>query len=205
MEARGRPADAAPGAASAPPPGAAGLPLAPPQTASAGMPPAAAPGTLGVLPRGPSTGQGAGQTAAASPGPKSSLPQGTTREHYDYATSLMLQQQNFGAAETALREFVTVHPTDPLAGDAHYWLGETFYVRKDFQQAAFVFADAFQKYPDGKKAPDSLFKLGMSLSELGKTKEACTAFDRLTRNFPKAPAHLKSRIEVQQRKLKCQA
>jgi len=199
MEARQKPD----GAQAAPAPGAGGLPLAPPQVASSAPPPAM-PGTLGVLPKSQTPAQASGQTAAASPGPKSSLPQGTTRERYDYATSLILQQQNFGEAEKALREFVTVHPSDPLAGDAHYWLGETYFVRKDYQQAAFVFADAFQKYPDGKKAPDSLFKLGLSLAELGKTKEACTAFDRLVRNFPKAPAHLKSRIEVQQRKLKCQ-
>jgi tol-pal system protein YbgF len=157
-----------------------------------------------VLPRSQLTPPAASQSAAAGPGPASALPQGTPRQQYDYAVSLILQQQNFGDAEKALKAFVTTHPSDPLAGSAHYWLGETHFVRKDYQQAAFVFADAFQKYPEGPKAPDSLFKLGVSLAELGKTKEACTAFDRLERNYPKASANLKGRISVQQRKLKCQ-
>jgi tol-pal system protein YbgF len=204
-EGRTKPPEAGQPTAGMPPATPGGMPVVPPQVATTGAPDAA-PGTLGVLPRSQLNAPAGQQqqSAATSPGPKSSLPQGTPRQQYDHAVSLMLQQQNFGEAEKALKEFVTLHPTDPLAGSAHYWLGETHFVRKDYQQAAFVFADAFQKYPDGQKAPDSLFKLGMSLAELGKTKEACTAFERLERNYPKASANLKSRISVQQRKLKCQ-
>jgi tol-pal system protein YbgF len=203
-EARSKASDAGQPAVGAPLRTPGGLPLAPPEVATTAPPSAAAPGTLGVLPRSQLTPPAASQSAAAGPGPASALPQGTPRQQYDYAVSLILQQQNFGDAEKALKAFVTTHPSDPLAGSAHYWLGETHFVRKDYQQAAFVFADAFQKYPEGPKAPDSLFKLGVSLAELGKTKEACTAFDRLERNYPKASANLKGRISVQQRKLKCQ-
>jgi tol-pal system protein YbgF len=178
---------------------------APQQSASTtAPPPAPEPGTLGVLPKAavaPPTPLG--QTAPQ--GQKAALPPGTPQQQYDYAISLMLQQQNFAEAERALKEFVATHPTDPRAGSAHYWLGETYFVRKDYEQAAFVFADAFQKYPDGQKAPDSLFKLGKSLAELGKTKEACTAYERLVRNYPKATPNLKNRIDIEQRRLKCRA
>ena len=44
-----------------------------------------------------------------------------------------------------------------------------------YQNAAFAFAEGYQ-YPKNGKAPDSLLKLGMSLSRMGKRKEACTAF-----------------------------
>ena len=44
------------------------------------------------------------------------------------------------SAEQALAAFVQNHPEDGLAGNAQYWLGETFYVRGDFQTAARTFA-----------------------------------------------------------------
>ena len=83
------------------------------------------------------------------------------------------------------------NPKHALQANAHYWLGETFYVRRDYQRAAYTFADSFQKYPEGNKAADNLLKLGMSLGKLGKKKEACTTYSRLLENFPKASSTLK--------------
>ena len=167
-------------------------PPAPGQTAAGGRAPDAPPRPLGSLSKK--------ELAAA---PRLALPKRTPKEQYDQAISLMLNEQDFGAAEKALRSFIDAHPKDPLAGNAHYWLGETFYVRKNYQQAAFTFADGFQKFPRGRKAPDNLFKLGMSLAQLGKKKEACTAFRRLLANFPKAKASLKKRVGRERRRLKC--
>ena len=51
-------------------------------------------------------------------------------------------------------------------------LGETYYVRGDFPNAARAFAEGFQKYPKSGKAPDNLLKLGMSLQAQGKPEQA---------------------------------
>ena len=90
--------------------------------------------------------------------------------------------------------FVQRYPNDPLAGNAQYWLGETYYVRKDYENAATAFAEGYQKYPESGKAADNLLKLGMSLGNLGKKSEACSAFARLDRDFPTAPANVKDRV-----------
>ena len=170
-----------------PPPGAPGAPPRPPGTI---------PKDLAVdAPRGPDP--------AAKPAAEPALPAGTPQQQYDYALSLMLQKQDFARAETSLRAFVEAHPKDPLAGNAQYWLGETHFVRKNYQDAAFAFADAFQKYPKGNKAPDSLLKLGMSLGELDKRKEACTAYARLLETYPKVGPQLRGRVEREQRRSKC--
>ena len=52
--------------------------------------------------------------------------------------------------------------------------------------AAEGFLEGFQADPKGPKAPDSLLKLGMSLANLGKNEDACTAFSHLIDNFPNA-------------------
>ena len=72
----------------------------------------------------------------------------------------------------------------PLAGNAQYWLGETYYVRKDYENAATAFALGYQKYPKSAKAADDLLKLGMSLGNLGKKPDACT---RLRAARPRLP------------------
>ncbi|MGB0631365.1 MAG: tol-pal system protein YbgF [Alphaproteobacteria bacterium] len=208
-----------------PPPQQVPPTLTPPAARTDAAPPpprpvASQPGVLGTIPknlavtspRGPATVPPApppAQPAApptasvAPPAQSSALPPGTPQSQYDYALSLMLKQQDFARAEQALKAFVEQHPQDNLTGNAQYWLGETYYVRKSYQDAAFAFAEGYQRYPKSGKAPDSLLKLGMSLSRMEKTKEACTAFSRFLSKYPKANARLKARIDRERRQAKC--
>ena len=127
---------------------------------------------------------------------------GTPKEMYDQAFSL-LSQANYGEAEVALRTFVDQHPQDPLAGNAKYWLGETYYVRGDFQQAAVTFAEAYQEYPDNSKAPDNLLKLGLSLGALGNKTDACGTLSELLKRYKNAAVTLIQRAKQEQQRLGC--
>ncbi len=126
----------------------------------------------------------------------------TPEEQYKYAFGL-LSQANYGEAELALRGFVDQNPKDPLAGNAKYWLGETYYVRQDYQQAAVTFAEAYQEYPDSGKAPDNLLKLGMSLSALGSQSDACGTFVELLKRYPQAAATILQRAKQERQRLSC--
>jgi tol-pal system protein YbgF len=126
----------------------------------------------------------------------------TPEEQYKYAFGL-LSQANYGEAELALRGFVDQNPSDRLAGNAKYWLGETYYVRQDYQQAAVTFAEAYQEYPDSAKAPDNLLKLGMSLSALGSQGDACGTFEELLKRYPDAAATILQRAKQERQRLSC--
>lgn len=186
---------AVPGAAAPPPPGV-------PPTARAGRPaPDAPPANLGTVPRSAVQAPpppAASATAATTPG----LPPGTPKEQYDYAFA-SLRKQEYEKAESAFLAFLKAHPKDKLAGNAHYWLGRTYFIRGNYQQAAFAFAEGFEKFPTGSKAPDNLMNLGMALAKLDKTEQACTAFARLGKNFPNASATVKQRVDREMRALKC--
>ena len=156
--------------------------------------PDAPPRPLGTL--GPG-----GAAAAAKPAP--ALPAGTAKEQYDYALSLTLKEADYAKAGAAFRAFIDKHPKHRLTGNAYFWLGRTYLVRKDYQNASFAFADGYKKFPRGAKAPDSLYNLGVSLRHLGKKREACTALARLLDRFPKANPTLKKRVSRQQKRLKC--
>ncbi len=145
--------------------------------------------------------------AAAQPAPApasapSLLPKGTSKEQYNYAFGL-LRQANYDKAELALQEFVRLHPKEALASNARYWLGETYYVRSAFVQAADVFLEGYKTDPKGPKASDSLLKLGMSLGGLDKKREACATFDKLIKDFPDISAGVKSTVKREKQKNGC--
>jgi tol-pal system protein YbgF len=166
----------------------------------AGDNPAEAASQVGTLGQAPGA-KGAGQTATA-PADSGALPSGSPQEQYNYAFGL-LRQAKYDAAEQALRSFVQRYPNDALAGNAQFWLGETYYVRKDYGNAAAVFAEGYQKYSKSGKAADTLMKLGMSLSQLGRKPDACGAFARLDRDFPSASAEVMARASDEKKRLGC--
>lgn len=114
-----------------------------------------------------------------------------------------LKANEYDAAEKAFNKILTKFPDDKLAGNAQYWLGESFYARKEYDKAAIAFAKGYQQYGKGVKAADSLLKLGMSMQGLEKKKEACAAFVSLPKEFPKAAKSLKDKAAAEVKKLGC--
>ena len=165
-----------------------------PAPAPAAAPQAApAPGAVNTAPSQPSSLPST-QTAA--------LPDGTPRDKYMHAFGL-LRQGKYDMASTSLRQFIEEHGDDKLASNARYWLGETYYVRGAFVEAAETFLEGYQTDPQGPKAPDALLKLGMSLASLNKKNEACAAFQKLRGDYPDAPAGLKSTLQREWQKNGC--
>ena len=188
-----------------PPPPSAGQSFVPP--AGAGDPNRAPSqsGILGTLPINPGQPGQAPQAAmpqAASLPPDQPLHDGSPKGRYDYAFALLTKSDYVGA-ERALQDFLNDYPTNALAGNAQYWLGESYYVRNDYNNAVRAFALGIQKYPKSVKGPDSVLKLGLSLSALNKNKEACSSYDLLKKEYPKAPQEITRRAEAERKRLRC--
>lgn len=101
-----------------------------------------------------------------------------------------LQDRQFDQAEAGFKQFLKRWPNDELAGNARYWLGETYYAEGNFDQAASAFIDTYTKSPKSPKAPASLLKLALSLEKLNKIPTACEALQTLKDQYPKAEATL---------------
>ncbi len=153
--------------------------------------------TAGAVSRvdAPASQPGAEQSAYAPAG-------ATPEEKYSQAFNL-LSQANYDQAEVALRDFLKEYPDHRLAGNAKYWLGETYYVRGQYKEAAVTFAEGYQTYPDSPKAPDNLLKLGKSLSALGETSDACGTYGELVRRFPSAAPTVLKQADQERRRLAC--
>ena len=127
---------------------------------------------------------------------------GNPKQLYESAYAYLLQQ-NYGAAETAFEEFLGRYPSDSLAGNAQYWLGESHFVRGQYKQAAGAFLKGYQSYGRSAKAPDSLLKLAMSLDRLGQRDAACSSYGELNTRFPAAPQTIKARADSERRRIGC--
>lgn len=117
------------------------------------------------------------------------LPEGSAKQQYKYAFGL-LKKRDFSNAARSFKAFVDKNPKHSLAGNAMYWLGETYYDQKQYAEAARIFLDGYRRYPQSNKAPDNLLKLGKSLNSVGEKKSACAAWNKLLKSYPKANSRL---------------
>lgn len=136
------------------------------------------------------------QTAALGP------PGASAKQLYESAYGYLLQQ-DYASAQAGFSDFLKTYPKDPLAPNALYWLGETHYVQRNYADAAEAFDLVISAYGSSNKAADAQLKRGMSLAQLGKKQDACTAFRELPTKFPSAPPLLKSKADGERQRAGC--
>lgn len=155
--------------------------------------------TTGGIQRQPA-GTGIARAAAVTP-PASAL-EGTPEQRYAAAFNL-LQSKRFTEAETAFQSFLQDHPKHELAGNAQYWLGEAYYVRKDYERAASAFLEGYKSYRTSSKSPDNLLKLGMTLAILNQKSDACAVFAELQDRYPNAQNSIMRRAKRERQNAGC--
>lgn len=125
--------------------------------------------------------------SAPAPAPAAVRPAGTDQQNYQAAFEL-IQGRKYEEAGRAFTQFLAAFPTSPLADNAQYWLGETLYVRGQFQPALTEFQKVMAQYPQSAKLPDALLKVGYCQAELGNRDAARTSLQQLMRQFPDTTA-----------------
>ena len=152
-----------------------------------------------------STQGGAEPPATPDDQPRSlaaALPEGDAQTLYQQGYGALLQK-DYAGAEGAFRGLVRAYPDDPLAGNAQYWIGETYYMRGQYKNAADAFLKGYKKYKSSEKAPDTLLRLGMALAELGQKDAACSALNELRAKYPEAPEHIREDASAQRKHFGC--
>jgi tol-pal system protein YbgF len=111
-----------------------------------------------------------------------------------------VRDAKYDDGEAKFKQFLSQYPGHPLSANAEYWLGETYYVRGNFKDAARTFAQGYQSYPKSGKAEDSLYKLALSLGKMDKRDDACLSLRQLQKDFAgdTGPLHLKAQAEIKQ-------
>lgn len=111
----------------------------------------------------------------------------TERAEFDAALG-ELREGRYPEAITAWRRFLSAHPNGSLAGDGQYWLGEAYYLSRDYNAAKEAFIALGLNHPQSERLPDALLKLGYIYGEQGDVARARDVLQRLVQVYPNTQA-----------------
>jgi tol-pal system protein YbgF len=92
-----------------------------------------------------------------------------------------------GELEGARRKFeafLKQYPNTELSNNAQFWIGETYYLKKDYEKAILEYEKAIVKYPEGDKIPAAIFKQALAFLELGDKTNARNLLKRVIEKYP---------------------
>ena len=126
-------------------------------------------------------------TAPVAPG--SAAPAGSAQEQQDYDAAFNLMKQGFyERAAKSFSDFLAKYPQSTLRDNARYWLGEAYYVARNFRQALEAFGKLMNDHPKSPKVPDAMLKTGYSHYELGEWAKARESLNQVMARYPGTPA-----------------
>jgi tol-pal system protein YbgF len=99
-----------------------------------------------------------------------------------------LKSSNYAASIAGFKQYLASYPTSDLADNAQYWLGEAYYVTRDYDNAEVAFRAVGERWPNSRKAPDALVKLGFTQFELKHFSQARATLTLVTQRYPDTEA-----------------
>lgn len=109
----------------------------------------------------------------------------------------------YDEAELAYEDILKQFPSHALASNAQYWLGEIYLKRQEYAKAKNAFKDGYEKYKNGNKGADSLYRLATTFEALNDTERACLILMSFEDEYPSGHAEIRAKVISERLKLKC--
>lgn len=110
-------------------------------------------------------------------------PEETPEAIYEKALA-EFKNNDYQKTRAMMSEFIKKYPDNTLAGNAQFWIGETYYAENDYTDAILAYEDLLQKYKGHNKIPSALLKQALAFLELGDEKAARGILKELAANHP---------------------
>ena len=94
------------------------------------------------------------------------------------------QRANFDLAISGFREFLEQNANSDLADNAAYWIGESLFAQKKYQDAIAQFDAVVTRYPRSDKVPGSLLKKGYAYISLGERAQGIVQLQYVVHEHP---------------------
>lgn len=98
-----------------------------------------------------------------------------------------LEKKDYRLAISRFKEFLQKHPKSKLAINAQYWIGESHYALREFDQAILEFDAVRSRYPQADKVPAALLKQGFAFAELGEKVNARLILQEVVEKYAQSP------------------
>ena len=167
----------------------AGVPGAPPVASSPGAP---MPRARVPVPTSPAAARPQAPpppTSAGTP-PVAAVPAvDPVKEQAAYQRAFnLLKEGRYEQAAAAFQAFLSEYQGGHYADNAQYWLGEAYYVTRQFEPALTEFQKLMQNYPASSKVTHAMLKVGYIYDEMDKPDKARETLKGLIANHPKTTA-----------------
>lgn len=102
---------------------------------------------------------------------------------YDQAFQALKELRYADAAE-GFQDFLDRYPQSEYADNAQYWLGESYYVTRNYEMALEAFQNLMKDFPGSRKLGDGLLKIGYTHYELKQWDQARAALEQVQQQYP---------------------
>ena len=117
---------------------------------------------------------------AAAPSPASA----SADQMYE-ASLAQLRRGSTSTARQGLREMLRTYPTSERAGDALYFIGQSF-AAENPDSAAVYYEQVVQKHPSSSRAASALYNLGLVAERRKETRKARETYQRVVQKYPQS-------------------
>ncbi|MSQ58815.1 MAG: tol-pal system protein YbgF [Betaproteobacteria bacterium] len=118
--------------------------------------------------------------------------QDVVRRAYDGAMN-NYKMGDYQGAVSAFDAFIKRYPTDAMAANAKYWIGDSYFNLHDFRAAVGAQQVLIKTYPESSKIPDAMLNLGSAYAALNETSSARSTLEDLIAKYPSSEAADKAR------------
>ena len=165
-----------------------GAPAAPATAANGGVPvPPAATRAPAPAPVAPAAASAPTVAATTPPAATPVAPGDAERVAYEAAFD-RLKAGRYDESARAFQQFLAQFPAGPLAPNAVYWLGESYYATQNYELAAQQFRSLLERFPAHDKAAGAMLKLALSQYGLGQLDAAQATLAQVARSYPGSDA-----------------
>jgi TolA-binding protein len=110
----------------------------------------------------------------------------------------LIDENNGEEGRSMLNAFVAKNPTSVYCGMMLFYVGGSYFVEKDYKNAALAYMKGFKANPTGSKAAETLYKLALCFKQLGEEEKCISTLEKIVNDYPgdfakKASAELKKR------------
>jgi tol-pal system protein YbgF len=127
--------------------------------------------------------------AVAPPAPQGAETPAAPEEESAYLQTFdLLKNGRYDDAIRGFKSMIQKWPDGRYTDNAWYWMGEAFYVKREFPSAIQSFQTVPERFPTSPKAPDALLKLAAAQSESRQKDQARASLQRLVRDYPNSNA-----------------
>jgi tol-pal system protein YbgF len=125
------------------------------------------------------------QISSAVPGDTGPSAASASADQMYEASLAQLRRGSTSTARQGLREMLRTYPTSERAGDALYFIGQSF-AAENPDSAAVYYEQVVQKHPSSSRAGSALYNLGLLAERRKETRKARDAYQRVVQKYPQS-------------------